>query len=134
MRNFPLTIAVVVLTARLAAGCIDQAPIKGASCEGDVHACPPDYFCNGEGTCEPEEDKESWQKPCTTNSDCTAGVCLLQAQVCVGCIDHNDCVSHLCERLTHICKGCKADYQCPSGACDEETGICEEKSSTDSRP
>jgi len=129
MRNRRHTVALFVLTALLLAGCTDQAPILGAQCEWDAHACPAGYVCNAGGTCVTD-----LLVSCLHDSDCPAGVCLHQAQVCVGCIEHDDCVSHLCERLTHICKGCKADYQCPSGTCDEETGICEEKSSTDSRP
>ncbi len=124
---------VLLAVTALLAGCTERAPIQGARCEGDTHACPQGYECGPEGTCEPPKDNP-WLKNCSKNSDCPAGVCLPQAQVCVACIEHDDCISNLCDRLTHICKGCKADYQCPFGDCDEETGICEEKSSTDSRP
>lgn len=134
MFNFHHHVLTLLAAAALLAGCTDGAPILGAQCDGDVHTCPTGYHCGTDATCKEGPVPAPWLKNCKQDSDCSAGVCLPQAQVCVGCIDHDDCISNLCDRFTHICKGCKADYQCPLGDCDEETGICEEKSSTDSRP
>ena len=135
MFNFHRHLLALFAATALLTGCTEGAPILGAQCEVDVHSCPTGYHCGAEGTCEEGDHPPApWLKNCSQDSDCSAGVCLPQAQVCVGCIDHDDCISNLCDRLTHICKGCKADYQCLSGTCDEETGICEEESSTESNP
>jgi hypothetical protein len=119
----------IVMACWLLPACVDHAPIEGTLCD-QQQGCPLDDYLCIQGQCVKKGPATGVK--CADPGDCPAGVCLVEAGVCVGCIEHTDCVSNLCERITHICKGCKADYQCPTGNCDEESGICLPESSTDS--
>src|SRR4030095_760807 len=65
---------------------------------------------------------------CTTDADCSSGVCDETSGKCVACLLNSDCSGStpICDTSTNTCVPCTGDPQCGGGVCDEPNGTCVE--------
>ena len=118
-RHLLIALFACTLLASAVSGCVREAPIEGAACNGE-HRCPGGFACAA-GACRKLDARPIAR--CSEDDECMVGVCLEAAGFCVQCERDADCGQAACIAGLYVC-GCRSDDQCDTGRCNSDTGAC----------